>query len=106
MLLMNGSKVSLARIERKQNVSKDIGCRCTFPPAAGGWRESNQVQFNAKKTQTSIFSKKIHVPEPDIIMAQQTIALSATITSLGVEMDTNMSWHNHIAGIAKAAGDN
>ena len=67
------------------------------------WGDSNQVEFNATKTQAAVFSKKVGTAEPDILMAGHSIPLASSISLLGVNLGSNMSWHNHVVAIAKAA---
>ena len=67
------------------------------------WGDSNQVEFNAKKTQAAVFSKKVNVKEPDIVMSGRPIPLASSINLLGVNLGSNMSWHDHVAGLAKIA---
>ena len=67
------------------------------------WGDSNQVEFNAKKTQAAVFSKKVSITAPDILMAGNSIQLASSINLLGVNVGGNMSWHDHVVAIAKAA---
>ena len=65
--------------------------------------DSNQVEFNANKTQAAVFSKKVNIAEPDILMAGHAIPLTSSINLLGVNLGGNMSWHDHVVAIAKVA---
>ena len=67
------------------------------------WGDSNQVEFNEKKTQAAVFSKKVNVTQPDIVMSGQSLPLASSLNLLGVNMEGNMSWHDHVADIAKKA---
>ena len=67
------------------------------------WGDSNQVEFNAKKSQAAVSSKKVSIEAPDILMAGNSIQLASSINLLGVNVGGNMSWHDHVVAIARAA---
>lgn len=67
------------------------------------WGDNNIVQFNAGKTQAAIFSKKANTAGSDLKMTEQTLTLASSINLLGVNVENNMSWRNHVTKIAKAA---
>ncbi|VEN45444.1 unnamed protein product [Callosobruchus maculatus] len=52
------------------------------------WRLANKVQFNVQKTQATTLTKKSHDGLP---------------TLLGININNNMSWHDHVVSIAKTA---
>ncbi len=67
------------------------------------WGNKNLVQFNAQKTQAALFSKKNSSGEPNIMLSGSAVTLQSQLNILGVTAETNMSWHNHVADIAKRA---
>ena len=67
------------------------------------WGDSNQVEFNAKKTQAAVSSKKVSIAAPDLLMAGNSIQPASSIKLLGVNVGGNMSWHDHVVATAKAA---
>ena len=68
-----------------------------------GWRSENLVQFNGKKTQKCIFSRKTNLACPNIVMSGQVLPSNPAISLLGVTASSNLSWHDHVTDIAKSA---
>src|SRR3978361_1235656 len=67
------------------------------------WGSENLVPFNAKKTQKCTFSRKTNLACPNIEMSGQVLPSNPAISLLGVTAFSNLSWHDHVTDIAKAA---
>ena len=68
------------------------------------WGSRNLVCFNAKKTQMVAFSrKKDNQDLPDIIMEGRALTSQSRLSMLGVDACANLSWDEHVRGIARAA---
>jgi hypothetical protein len=67
------------------------------------WGLENLVQFNAKKTQKCTFSRKANLACPNIVMSGQVLPSNPAISLLGVTASSNLSWHDHVTDIARAA---
>ncbi|VEN47725.1 unnamed protein product [Callosobruchus maculatus] len=67
------------------------------------WGLVNKVQFNVQKTQATTLTKKSHVGLPAVEMEGQPIVKSPSFKLLGININNNMSWHDHVVSIAKTA---
>nr|CAI5866164.1 unnamed protein product [Callosobruchus analis] len=67
------------------------------------WGLVNKVQFNVQKTRATTLTKKSHVRLPTVEMEERPLVESPSIKLLGISVNRNMSWHDHVATIAKTA---
>jgi len=67
------------------------------------WGENNRVQFNTKKTQCCLISRKIATSIPNLIFQGEALQHSTDLNILGIELNQKLTWSNHIFGIAKDA---
>ena len=67
------------------------------------WGSVNKVQFNVQKTQATTLTRKSHVGLPTVEMEGHPIVESPSVKLLGININNNMSWHDHVISIAKTA---
>nr|CAI5863007.1 unnamed protein product [Callosobruchus analis] len=67
------------------------------------WGLLNKIQFNVQKTQAATLTRKSLVGLPALEMEGCSIVESSSIKLLGININNNMSWHDHVATIAKTA---
>nr|CAI5851059.1 unnamed protein product [Callosobruchus analis] len=67
------------------------------------WGLVNKVQFNVQKTQATTLTKKSLVGLPMLEMEGRLFVEFPSIKLLGISINNNMSWHDHVATIAKTA---
>ncbi|VEN62895.1 unnamed protein product [Callosobruchus maculatus] len=67
------------------------------------WGLANKVQFNVQKTQATTLTKKSHDGLPTVEMEGHPIVESPSVKLLGININNNMSWHDHVVSIAKTA---
>ncbi|VEN39160.1 unnamed protein product [Callosobruchus maculatus] len=65
------------------------------------WGLANKVQFNVQKTQATTLTKKSHDGLPTV--EGHPIVESPSVNLLGININNNMSWHDHVVSIAKTA---
>ncbi|VEN60935.1 unnamed protein product [Callosobruchus maculatus] len=63
----------------------------------------NKVQFNVQKTQATTLAKKSHIGLPTVEMEGHPIVESLSVKLLRININNNMSWHDHVVSIAKTA---
>ncbi|VEN36712.1 unnamed protein product [Callosobruchus maculatus] len=64
---------------------------------------ANKVQFNVQKTQATTLTKKSHDDLPTVEMESHPMVESPSVKLLGININNNMSWHDHVASVAKTA---
>ena len=68
------------------------------------WGERNSVNFNASKTQLCEISRLKHkVIEKEITFALTPLKKNSSVRLLGLNISSNLLWHDHIMDIAKQA---
>ncbi|VEN56119.1 unnamed protein product [Callosobruchus maculatus] len=67
------------------------------------WGLANKVQFNVQKIQATTLTKKSHDGLPTAEMEGHPIVESSSVKLLGININNNMSWHDHVVSVAKTA---
>ena len=67
------------------------------------WGHENLVQFNSSKTQALLISLKKEIEFPPLSMSNNTIQHNNNIQALGIKINDNLNWSDHILQIAKRA---
>ena len=67
------------------------------------FRCQNLVNFNAVKTQCCLISRRVDRNHPDISFDSNSLKCSDKISMLGVTLDSDLSWNDHVTTTAKAA---
>ena len=68
------------------------------------WVDANKLKFNMKKTQLVLMSRKRGEYELDPVCVKlddQEVARTKSATCLGVVIDDELKWHEHIANVRK-----
>ena len=67
------------------------------------WGSQNLVNFNAVKTQCCLISWRVDRNLPDISFDSNSLEFKDKISMLGVTLDSDLSWNDHVTTTAKAA---
>lgn len=70
------------------------------------WGQANRVDFNARKTQCCLLSHKRATDSstPSLSMGGVVIAESDALDVLGISVQRDLRWNNHVFDVAKEAG--
>jgi hypothetical protein len=60
------------------------------------WGTVNKLKFNAEKTKAILFTRKLRYTEPHICLGNTNIPLSNSLKYLGLIIDKNLNWNEHI----------
>jgi hypothetical protein len=67
------------------------------------WGRENRVQFNAAKTQTCLFSHKIHQEPIELRMSGAILEGSSSLDILGIHLNDKLIWREHVLGVVRNA---
>lgn len=65
------------------------------------WASINGLSLNAKKSQALIINNKLNIPIPDIVLNHEVIVPTATVKNLGVILNNQLTWFDHIVCATK-----
>ena len=65
-------------------------------PIITEWFQANRLSLNASKSNYQVFSKS-KVSELNMILQNTKVERKTTVKYLGMYVDENLKWHNHIA---------
>lgn len=67
------------------------------------WASSWLVAFNPNKTEAILFTLKRDIRNPKLIFNDTTVKFVESHKHLGVTLESNGQWHEHIENIIKSA---
>ena len=67
------------------------------------WASDHGLKFNTKKTKLMMFTRKQNIRKPDIFMYGEKIEYVSEFKYLGVTLQENLCWHQHVVNTARKA---
>ena len=74
-------------------------------PIITEWFQANRLSLNASKSNYQVFSKS-KVSELNMILQNTKVERKTTVKYLGMYVDENLKWHNHIAYVVSTISRN
>ena len=93
---VNKSTSEIQRVVLAESINDDL-------QTILNWGSDNLVEFNASKTQATVFARKTSTVAPQLVMDGQRIKQSDKLHLLGVNIKSNVTWHEHVSTIARSA---
>jgi Reverse transcriptase (RNA-dependent DNA polymerase)/Endonuclease-reverse transcriptase len=84
------------RFNVTSSLNSDINAICQ-------WGIDNLVEFNSCKTQSFFVSRKKDQNFPPVFMSNNPLTRNNSLSVLGLDISSNLSWHSHVVSIAKSA---